>query len=147
MLKVDIDENAWESQATRKAEVVGSEFKAGAEGNSQIDILLGFESEVFGEHAYRRIDNQQDAVQWELSPDYCGDAALTLELLEIRDVMSFVLREVPAVSKRKTKEPATAGFIAVMDIGDQMYVTREFVSEEYAAACALFSALLILSHE
>lgn len=147
MLNVDIDENAWDSQETRKAELVGSEFKPGTEGNSQIEVLLGFESEVFGEHAYRRIEHKHDVVQWELSPDYCGDDALALEMMEIREVMSFVLHQVPSVSKRKPKVPAPDKFIVVMDIGEQLYTTPPHVTRQHAAACALFGALLILSHE
>jgi hypothetical protein len=144
MTNKEISGNAWDSQVPRTAIVVGYDFKPGAEGNSQIDEVLGFHSEVFGGNAYRRIRYNEDEVQWEPSPDYCGDDALTLELMEHSSIMSFVLEAVP--SKRKSKTEFTATYTAIFDIADQLYVTREYETAELAAACALYSALLILSH-
>lgn len=119
--------------------IIGSEFIAGPEGNAMI-------SEARGYHVSRFLNGEtyhtQGGYLMELVPNYCGDSALTCELLEILGIALMVFPTVKPKGVRK-HEP---GFVAVFETGNTLYVTSPQPTEDAACACALWSVLGI-SHD
>ena len=120
--------------------LVGSEFKPGAEGNAQIDRALGFEAEVFAGVAQRRFKRAIDGIQWHPCPDYCGDDTLAYEMLEVKNVLIFILK-----GRLSPKSPMH--YVAVMEADDKLYHTPQFEASGYAAACAVWYVATELSHK
>jgi hypothetical protein len=125
--------------------VMGMEFKPGAEADVEIERLLGFESESFGGKAHRRIGDDTQDLQWQESPDYCGDDAVCLEILEIHQVTPFVLKTTD--DAKRSKVPFAEKRIAVFQFSETLYATMPFETDAQAVACVVWFVLAKLSHE
>lgn len=130
------DTEAQEAHVT----VVGMEFNPGAEANVDIERLLGFESESFGGKAHRRIGDHNQPLQWEESPDYCGDEALCFEILDKQGVVPFLLETVDHANRSK-KTPFVQKYTAVFEFGDTLYGTMPIESESHSIACVVWFVL------
>lgn len=119
--------------------IVGSEFIPGSEGNAMISEALGYHVMRFpnGE-AY----HTHGGYLMEFVPDYCGDAALCIEMLEERGIVLMILPTVKPKGVRKFEQ----GFVALFEIAETLYSTAPQPTEEAAAASALWSAIVI-SHD
>mgnify|MGYP003605509259 CR=1 FL=1 len=119
--------------------VVGSEFVPGNEGNAMISQARGYHVMRFpnGEAYHTR-----GGYLMELVPDYCGDSAMTCELLEILGVALMVL---PA-EKPKGVRKFEPGFSAFYEVDNKLYATVPMPTEDDACACALWSVLGV-SHD
>lgn len=119
--------------------IVGMEFIAGMEGNIKIAEAKGYSvcispnGDVF---------HTIDGLLMEPIPDYCGDDALSIELMEGFGVVPFVV----PTEKPKGARKFVPGFVAVFEISDTLYMTVPQVTEEAASACALWFVLGI-SHD
>jgi hypothetical protein len=137
------NENAVGSQVTQ----VGMDFKPGIQGNVQIERLLGFESDSFGGIAHRRIADETHALQWVASPDYCGDDALCIEMLEERFNVTVVILPTISYKGKKKPKPFVEEYVAVFEVDNALYTTVSLATEEHASACALWFLLSTISHE
>lgn len=119
--------------------VVGSEFIPGPEGNELIAQARGYTTHRFpnGE-----VYNTLGPYLMEHTPDYCGDAALCLDLLEQLGVVLMIL----PTEKPKGVRKFEPGFVALFELADTLYATVPQPTEEAAAACA-FWCVLGISHD
>lgn len=127
------------TQDDPKVTIVGSEFVVGPIGNEMVAQARGYTTHRFpnGE-----VYNTLGPYLMEHSPDYCGDAAFCLDILEQRGVVPMILPTIKPKGARKF-EP---GFVAVFEINDTLYSTVPQPTEDAAAACALW-VVLGISHD
>lgn len=134
------------TQATQ-ATIVGMEFVAGIEANIEINRLMGSDSGSFG----GRVLRDTGEVEWEVSPDYCNDEALCIEMLEACGVASFILPTVegvkPGKKGKKAKKDFAQRYIGVFEVDDIIYATAPQLTEERATACVLWFTLWRVSHD
>lgn len=135
--------SAWDSQEEKEPQVslVGDGFTAGAEGNSEIDGFLGFESQVLGGVAHRHVSELEADVQWVPSPNYCEDDALCCDLLEERGVVVQMTQTTDTRKQRANLKPFVEEHLAMFDLEGELCVTLPFETEEQAVACALWHVL------
>lgn len=121
--------------------LIGEDFTSGNIGNSEIDIMLGFDTVVCGDKAIRKDDG------YSLCPDYCGNISITDKQLEKLNLHPIVLPASHESSKRSSKSSKLKAtelsslFVSVFSIGNEFYVTRPFENESTAQACVLWYAL------
>lgn len=116
-----------------KVEIVGSGFTVGDGGNDDIAELLGHEVCHIGDKTWSAAGGYLIMER----PDYCGDAAACIELLEWRGVTLFIR---PTVKLRKARN-FHQEHVAIFEFNGVLYMTRPQLTEDAAAACALWFVL------
>lgn len=132
-MNTKVNGNDMAPQDDPKVEIVGSGFAVGDAGNDEIAELLGSEVCRIGDKTYCA----QGGYLIMERPDYCGDAAACIELLEWRDVTVFIR---PTVKHRKARA-FKQEHVAIFEFQDTLYMTRPQLTEDAAAACALWFVL------
>lgn len=128
------------STQTSEVMIIGSDFIPGAQANSEIDSLLGYNTCMLDDKAIR-----SEEFGCVLSPDYCGELEPTQEALAALDLDPLIL---PTLyyddKKRKTKHPDSNSpyfFSASFTYDDEHFMTQPFDTEELALSCALWYVL------
>lgn len=125
--------------------IIGEDFEPGVVGNSEIDILLGYDTAVCGEFAIRKVDG------YTYCPDYCEDKNITFSELYRLNLHPLILPASHQSSKKRSKKALEKAaelnelIVAVFVIGNEFYVTRPFESESTALACVLWYSLAYYS--
>jgi hypothetical protein len=133
MNTINIIDNDLGTQDDPKVTLVGSEFIPGPEGNAMISQARGYHVMRIGSELY----HTHDDYLMEFVPNYCGDSAMTCELLEILGVSLMVFPvEKPARSRK-----FQPGFSAFYEIDNVLYATTTQPTEDDACAAALWSVL------
>lgn len=125
--------------------LIGEDFEPGSVANTEIDTLLGFDAVMCGDFAIRTDDGYTHC------PDYCGNSELSIAELNQLSINPIILPAAHQSSKRSSKrareraEELADLYVAVFAIGDDMYATKPFESEEHVYACVLWYALAYYS--
>lgn len=124
--------------------LIGDDFVPGAQANSEIDHLLGYNTHMLDDKAIR-----SENFGCSLAPDYCGDIEPTRQELEKLGVDPLIT---PSLfrndSKRKTKNVNSDSpyfFTASFVFNDEQIITKPYVTEELALSCALWYVLAYLT--
>ncbi|EMB2321445.1 hypothetical protein ACN1NW_000403 [Acinetobacter baumannii] len=121
-----------------EALIIGYDYEAGAESDTDIDSLLGHDTMLF-EGKPIRCD---DTGCFE-APKYSEDIELTKLELEKLELDPLIVPVIP-YSVKKTRKPAKDvehKFAAMFEFGGEQCVTRPCESENEALACVLWYAL------
>lgn len=124
---------------------VGENFIPGPEANAAIAELFGYQAEVRDGQAfiftYEPCGVPTQAPQWMPGYDYCGDCAVTTELIEFKGRVPYVkpLRKEPGQRKPR--------YVCFFDHEGGIAVTKPFMQESHALAAALHFIMSEVSHE
>ncbi|EMP6047985.1 hypothetical protein RG113_000511 [Acinetobacter baumannii] len=121
-----------------KALIIGYDYEAGADTDTDIDSLLGHDTMLFDGKPIRC----DDTGCFE-APRYSEDIEITKLELEKLKIDPLIVPAVP-YSAKKTHKPARDiehKFAALFCFGGEQCVTRPFDSENEALACVLWYAL------
>ena len=125
---------------------VGFEFKPGTQGNIDIDRLLGHVAEEFNGQAHRKISDDPRTLNWVVTPDYCRDDSITIEMMDEMGITAFVMQNIKVSTPKKATKKVERNYIAIFDLKNKLYGTVPFETQEHAAACALWF-ILSISHK
>ena len=133
MNTLNIIDNDLGTQDDPQVTIVGFEFIPGPEGNAMISQARGYHVTRIGNEFY----HTQGGYLMDFVPNYCGDSALTCELLEIHGVGLMVLE----VEKGKKSRKFKPGYSALFEIDNILYATTTQPTEDDACAAALWFVL------
>jgi hypothetical protein len=113
--------------------VIGKGFSVGPRMNASIANRLGYRTEIqddtvlmWGTAAFT------DADDFALAPDWCEDAAASIETLESIGINGMLIRQ---------RDKNRQGWSCVFEYACQLYETIPFAVEDHAACAALDYAL------
>lgn len=119
--------------------IIGDDFVPGAQANSEIDHLLGYNTHMLDDQAIR-----SEPFGCSEAPNYCEDEQLVRSILRKLDVQTLLM---PAqyLNKRKQKENdrnEPPYFFTVSFIyNEEHHLTIPFETEALALSCALWYVL------
>ncbi|WP_151708817.1 hypothetical protein [Acinetobacter brisouii] len=114
--------------------LIGDDFEPGAQGNADIDYLLGHDTIHFDGQAVR--SEKYGCLE---APDYCNDAEIVLAELKKIGIDPIIL---PARSNTDDNQRKT--FVAVFQSDGETYLTRPFATDTLALACVLWYVFFYL---
>lgn len=115
--------------------IVGDDFSPGAQGNAEIDFLLGFDTHMLDDMAVR--SEKSGCI---MAPNYCENIELTLQELDKINLDPLIL-PVIETSKRKRSEEHSPMLTVSFVFNDEHHITKPFETEALALSCALWYAL------
>lgn len=123
------------STAEHEVLIIGDDFTPGAQANSEIDYLLGFNTHLLDDQAVR-----SEKFGCSIAPNYCDDIEVTMPELQRIGLDPLILPSIDFV-KRKRGEEYSPMFIASFVFNDEHHLTIPFDTEALALSCALWYVL------
>lgn len=128
------------SETEQEVLIIGDDFTPGAQANSEIDYLLGFNTHMLDDQAVR-----SEKFGCSIAPNYCQDAELSRQLLEKFKIYPLIIPTLQ-LSNRKNKvspngEDNSYSFTASFIFKEEHHLTIPFDTEELALSCALWYVL------
>jgi hypothetical protein len=127
-----------ERKFTQEVIIVGDDFTPNAQGDSEIDSLLGYSTCLLEDQAIR-----SEKYGCVLAPNYSDDIEVTLAELEKLGIDPLISTIRPSQKKKlKSNNPNTSLFFTASFIfNDECCLTVPFESEAQALSCVLWYAL------
>lgn len=128
------------SNTEQEVLIVGDDFVPGAQANSEIDHLLGFNTHMLDDQAVR-----SEKFGCSLAPNYCDNIETTRQILNEFGVCPLIMPTLN-LSGRKSKissngEDSAYNFTASFIFNDEHHLTIPFDTEALALSCALWYVL------
>lgn len=115
--------------------IIGDDFTPGAQANSEIDLLLGFNTHMLDDQAVR-----SEKFGCSIAPDYCGDIEVTMPELQRLGLDPLILPSIDFV-KHKRGEEYSPMLVASFVFNGEHHLTIPFDTEALALSCALWYVL------
>lgn len=115
--------------------IIGDDFTPGAQANSEIDSLLGYNTHMLDDQAIR-----SEKFGCSFAPDYCGDSEVTMPELERLELIPLILPSVDLKAFKRNQDYSPF-FTATFIYAGEYHMTKPFATQELALACALWYVL------